>query len=94
MKLKPGLKMGLQRVATLPCLPHMDLYRNHSRQCKKEHPDLLPTEMRSYGYGDVEWVALATNLIGDRTQGGLFNCYQLDPITEDIMRTKYHKGNS
>ena len=38
-----------------------------------------------------KWATLADTLIGNRTRRGLLTASQLDPITEDIMRTKYHK---
>jgi hypothetical protein len=37
------------------------------------------------------WARLASTLLGGRFGSGVLTCTQMDPITEDIMRSKYTK---
>lgn len=79
--------------------PFLGMIANIVPANMKETPGIQAADILAWAFirklrgapGD-KWAGLADNLLGNRERRGLLTACQIDPITEDVMRVKYPKG--
>jgi hypothetical protein len=66
--------------------------------CMHDTPGIQAADVVAWAFtrrirneGGDPWANLANTMIGSRQGAGILTCTQLDPITEEIMRSKYSK---